>query len=61
MVHALEGDGAVLDRIHEALPRRAIVTEQPIRERIWTSPFFFIMLLSLATIEWVGRRLTRLD
>ena len=61
MVHDLEGDRPVLDRIHDTIPRRAIVTEQPIRERIWTSPFFFIMLLSLATIEWVGRRLTRLD
>ena len=61
MVHPLDDQGSVLDRIHDALPRRAIVTEQPIRERIWTSPFFFIMLLSLATMEWVGRRLIRLD
>ena len=61
MVHPLDDQGSVLDRIHDALPRRAIVTEQPIRERIWTSPFFFIMLLLLATMEWVGRRLIRLD
>jgi hypothetical protein len=61
LVHDLNGADSVLDRIYDALPRRAIVTEQPIRERIWTSPFFFIMLLSLATAEWVGRRLIRLD
>ncbi|MAD20217.1 MAG: hypothetical protein CMJ52_08550 [Planctomycetaceae bacterium] len=61
MIHGLEGEGSVLDRIHESLPRRAIVTEQPIRERIWTSPLFFTILLLLATTEWIGRRLARLD
>ncbi len=52
---------AVLDRIHDVLPNRAIITETPIRERIWTSPLFFAMLLLLATLEWSGRRMARLD
>jgi hypothetical protein len=51
----------VFDRIHEVIPNRAIITETPLRERIWTSPLFFTMLLLLATLEWSGRRLVRLD
>ena len=51
----------VLDRIHEAIPNRAIITETPLRERIWTSPLFFTLLLLLAALEWSGRRLVRLD
>ena len=52
---------SVLDRIHEVIPNRAITTETPLRERIWTSPLFFTLLLLLATLEWSGRRLVRLD
>ena len=51
----------VLDRIHEVLPNRAVITEIPLRERIWTSPLFFLVILLLVTIEWSGRRLGRLD
>ena len=51
----------VLDQIHEVILNRAIITETPLRERIWTSPLFFTMLLLLATLEWSGRRLVRLD
>ncbi len=51
----------VLDRVHEAIPNRAIVTESPIRERIWTSPLFFMLILILAATEWSVRRLSRLD
>ena len=63
-MHAMADSGdprAVFDRIHDALPNRAIITETPIRERIWTSPLFFAMLLLLATLEWSGRRMARLD
>ena len=52
---------SVLDRVHEALPNRAVITETPLRERIWTSPLFFLVILLLATFEWSGRRLGRLD
>lgn len=60
-VHEIEGDEAVLDRIHAAIPNRAIVTEAPIRERIWTSPLFFLTIMLLAATEWSIRRLSRLD
>ena len=53
--------GSVLDRVHEALPNRAVITEIPLRERIWTSPLFFLVILLLVTLEWSGRRLGRLD
>ncbi len=62
-VHAVrDGSGrSVLDRVAEALPNRAVITETPLRERIWTSPLFFLVILLLVTIEWSGRRLGRLD
>ena len=60
-VHRLDDDRPVLDRVHEAIPNRAIVTESPIRERIWTSPLFFMLILLLAATEWSVRRLSRLD
>ena len=61
LVHLPDETPGLLDRVHEQLPNRAIVTERPLRERIWTSPLFFTLFLLLATLEWVGRRLTRLD
>lgn len=61
LVHPIDGDGPVLDRVHAAIPNRAIVTEAPIRERIWTSPLFFLLILVLAATEWSVRRLSRLD
>lgn len=60
-VHPIDGGSPVLDRVHEAIPNRAIVTEVPIRERIWTSPLFFLLILVLAATEWSVRRLSRLD
>lgn len=60
-VHSIDGGSPVLDRVHEAIPNRAIVTEVPIRERIWTSPLFFLLILVLAATEWSVRRLSRLD
>ena len=56
-----EDQRSVFDRIHEALPNRAVITEIPLRERIWTSPLFFLVILLLVTVEWSGRRLGRLD
>ena len=63
-VHDIRQPGdqrAVFDRIHEVLPNRAVITEIPLRERIWTSPLFFLVILLLVTVEWSGRRLGRLD
>ena len=61
LVYLPDATPGLLDRVHEQLPNRAIVTEQPLRERIWTSPLFFTLFLLLATLEWTGRRLARLD
>ena len=43
------------------LPNRSFTTERPLSERIWTSPLAFILLVLLTTLEWIGRRLARLD
>ncbi|MCH2160520.1 MAG: hypothetical protein MK085_01465 [Phycisphaerales bacterium] len=43
------------------LPNRSFTTERPLAERIWTSPLAFMLLVLLATLEWTGRRLVRLD
>jgi hypothetical protein len=42
------------------LPRREIRTEDPLTERLWNSPFALIVVILLATVEWVGRRLLNL-
>ena len=60
-VESSEDPRPVLERIHEILPNRAVITENPLREKIWTSPLFLIVILLLATVEWSGRRLGRLD
>ncbi|MCP4834545.1 MAG: hypothetical protein GY895_07225, partial [Phycisphaera sp.] len=54
-------DSTSLARALSDLPNRAIVTETPIRERIWTSPLVFMVVILLATLEWSGRRWLRLD
>lgn len=61
---AIETSGAMyapgsLEEI--TLPNRSFTTERPLSERIWTSPLALLLLISLATLEWVGRRLVRLD
>ena len=43
------------------LPNRSFTTERPLAERIWTSPLAFMLIVLLASLEWVGRRLIRLD
>ena len=54
-------DPTSLRRALADLPNRAIVTERPIRERIWTSPLVFLVIVLLVTLEWSGRRWQRLD
>jgi hypothetical protein len=44
-----------------SLPKRSFTINQPLRERIWTSPLAFFLLVLFGTLEWGGRRLTRLD
>jgi len=41
----------------EQLRRRHVVTDDPIAERIWNTPLALILVLLLATLEWVGRRM----
>lgn len=43
------------------LPKRSFTISQPLRERLWTSPLAFFILVLLGTLEWGGRRLARLD
>ena len=43
------------------LPNRSFTTERPLAERIWTSPLAFLLLVLLSSLEWMGRRLVRLD
>ena len=50
-----------LEEALSELPNRTIVTENPIRERIWTSPLVFMIVIVLVTLEWSGRRWNRLD
>lgn len=54
-------DPRSLEKALSELPNRAIVTETPIRERIWTSPLVFLVVVLLVTLEWSGRRWQRLD
>jgi hypothetical protein len=44
-----------------ALPKRSFTMSRPLRERLWTSPLAFFLLVLLGTLEWGGRRLARLD
>ncbi len=42
------------------LPLRAVTTDAPVFERLWDTPLFLILLLTLPILEWTGRRLSRL-
>jgi hypothetical protein len=42
------------------LPNRSMVTEDPLREPIWSSPLALAAFLLLAAAEWIGRRAVRL-
>lgn len=49
-----------LGRLPEFLPNRAIRTVNPLTERIWDSPFFFVLIVLALTVEWIGRKVLRL-
>ena len=42
------------------LPNRSVVTEDPIRDDIRTSPAALILVMTLLIAEWVLRRMSRL-
>jgi hypothetical protein len=44
----------------DLLPRRAVRTPNPLRERIWDTPLAFILVLLALTAEWIGRKTARL-
>lgn len=49
------------DLIPEQLPNRArTIASPPRRESLWDKPVVLILLISLLSIEWIGRRLLRL-
>lgn len=63
LAEATGGDvlaGDELATLPARLPNRAITTVNPLTERIWDTPFFFMLLVLLLTLEWVGRKVMRL-
>lgn len=44
----------------EHLPKRKVVTHNEVAESLWDTPLALILLVSLLTVEWVGRRVIRL-
>ena len=62
---ARETGGSVVDPAGAAalmagLPNRSVVTEDPIRDDIRTSPAALILVMTLLIAEWVLRRMSRL-
>ena len=62
---AQETGGAVvplneLDKLTDLIPNRARRTPDDIREPLWDSYLALIIVVSLATIEWIGRKVIRL-
>ncbi|MFO0827717.1 MAG: hypothetical protein U0572_06155 [Phycisphaerales bacterium] len=49
-----------LARLPELLPKRSIVTEHATLKSMWDSPLALILIIVLATTEWLGRRWMRL-
>lgn len=50
-----------LDRLPELLPRREVrVALAPDERTLWDTPLALAVLLTLLTLEWIGRRLIRL-
>ncbi|HRQ75837.1 MAG TPA: hypothetical protein PK098_07960 [Phycisphaerales bacterium] len=43
-----------------SLPNRSIRTSNPLTERIWDTPLFFLLILLALTAEWIGRKVLRL-
>jgi hypothetical protein len=44
----------------QLLPDRSVITVNPLRERLWDAPLFFILILLAFTAEWIGRKMLRL-
>jgi hypothetical protein len=62
---ARESGGAViraedLGTLPDLLPKRSVVTEHASLEPLWDAPLAMILILLLATVEWLGRRWMRL-
>ena len=62
---ASETNGRVLSvneisMLPDLLPNRSLRTPNPLTERIWDTPLFFILVILVLTGEWVGRKLLRL-
>ncbi len=60
---ATGGQVLQIDQVAELpklLPNRSIKTLNPLTERIWDTPFVFVLALLLFTMEWIGRKLVRL-
>lgn len=62
---ARETGGAVLlpselNRLPELLPKRSVVTEQATTEPLWDAPLALLLIVLMATAEWLGRRWMRL-
>lgn len=62
---ARDTGGAVVRRedlasLKDLLPKRSVVTEQATLEPLWDAPLALILIVLLATIEWLGRRWLRL-
>jgi hypothetical protein len=49
-----------VSELPELLPSRSIRTVNPLTERIWDTPLFFIVILLALTGEWIGRKMLRL-
>lgn len=49
-----------LDQLSQLVPRRELRSPNDIRETIWDSYLALALVILLATIEWVGRKLIRL-
>jgi hypothetical protein len=45
-----------LYEIEAFLPDRSVTTYSPLTERLWDTPLFFGVIVLLATLEWVGRK-----
>jgi hypothetical protein len=62
---ARETGGAVvspdrLDTLPALLPKRSVVTEHATIEPLWDAPLSLILIVLLASVEWLGRRWMRL-
>jgi uncharacterized membrane protein len=49
-----------LERLVEAMPDRSVVVSDPLVERIWSSPLALAVAVLLLSLEWIGRRASRL-